>query len=318
MRRHCTLSSGRGWLHRERPSCKLAEAGCSVPPVGHLGITGIAVIHLALIMIIERPDRISHGDDVPIYCLDASEGRLATGGGDGRVRLWATSVLMDSDASFTDVDGDGKDAGGGAGAARATAAGDGAAEGAGSEADQLDASRTLLSVLVGHDAPISCVRWSPSEVYLASGSDDGAVLLWERNQGLSYASAAFGGAPDAGKQGTENWSRVTNLRGHTADVCDIAWAPDGLVLASCSIDNHVLIWAAPGHPLWSTAPTQSPMRQLRGHKGWVKGACASFVLPVHVNTVLTRLPCFRARVRPAGDIPRELRRGSAAAGVARC
>jgi protein HIRA/HIR1 len=50
------------------------------------------------------------------------------------------------------------------------------------------------------------------------------------------------------------------------DVLDVAWGDDDKVLATCSIDNTVLIWAVE-----NKAMTMTPKTTLRGHKNWVKG-----------------------------------------------
>lgn len=60
------------------------------------------------------------------------------------------------------------------------------------------------------------------------------------------------------------------------DVHDVAWAPDDTLLASCSIDNNVLIWRLPN--INNTAAgggvvnvILGPERRLSGHSSWVKG-----------------------------------------------
>ena len=57
----------------------------------------------------------------------------------------------------------------------------------------------------------------------------------------------------------ENWVRVSTLKGHSMSMCvvwdwelpmnlwldveDVAWSPDDRMLATCSIDNRILIWS---------------------------------------------------------------------------
>jgi protein HIRA/HIR1 len=74
---------------------------------------------------------------------------------------------------------------------------------------------------------------------------------------------------------------------YSMDVCDLAWAPDDSLLASCSIDNFVLIWRIPALNNAATSSSSSsggaggfaagnsvilgPERRLSGHSSWVKG-----------------------------------------------
>jgi protein HIRA/HIR1 len=64
------------------------------------------------------------------------------------------------------------------------------------------------------------------------------------------------------EQNHETWDIWRTLRGHTKDVMHVAWSPDGNSVASCGIDNLVLIWQ-----LSSSAVTP---RRLN-HNGMVKG-----------------------------------------------
>ncbi|KAK1861035.1 hypothetical protein I4F81_003619 [Pyropia yezoensis] len=60
----------------------------------------------------------------------------------------------------------------------------------------------------------------------------------------------------------ESWRCRRPLRGHTGDVTDLAWSPNCARLASSSIDNLVLVWAAADGRRVAT---------LAGHAGLVKG-----------------------------------------------
>lgn len=53
------------------------------------------------------------------------------------------------------------------------------------------------------------------------------------------------------------------------DVEDIAWSPDDRMLATCSIDNKIIIWSIDTR----TIPLimNEPFRVLSGHTSWVKG-----------------------------------------------
>mmetsp|Transcript_8527 Transcript_8527/g.26623 ORF Transcript_8527/g.26623 Transcript_8527/m.26623 type:complete len:308 (-) Transcript_8527:2639-3562(-) len=113
----------------------------------------------------------------------------------------------------------------------------------------------MQAVLSKHTQVVTCVRWSLNGQYLASGSDDTTILLWKQvPAGLAHTSDSASG-----------WHRISTLCGHEMDVLDLAWSGHGL-LASCSIDNKILIW----QPTLESI-TLLPQRELTGHINWVKG-----------------------------------------------
>lgn len=61
---------------------------------------------------------------------------------------------------------------------------------------------------------------SPNGFYLASGSSDQTIKLWDVDSG----------------------AMVTSLQGHRQGVNDIAWSPDSRYLASASDDTTIIIW----------------------------------------------------------------------------
>ncbi|KAF1791152.1 WD repeat HIR1 [Phytophthora cactorum] len=124
---------------------------------------------------------------------------------------------------------------------------------------------TLLATLANHQQAVNCVRWAGHGRYLASGSDDQLVLLYELQAGAP-APVPFGSNARPNKQ---NWVRCSTLERHTMDVADVAWSPDDRMLATCSIDNTILIWDV-GVGALSEVMTQ-PLQTLTGHNGWVKG-----------------------------------------------
>jgi protein HIRA/HIR1 len=48
----------------------------------------------------------------------------------------------------------------------------------------------------------------------------------------------------SGKVNVETWRCATTLRGHNGDVLDMAWSPHDAWLATCSVDNSVIVWNA--------------------------------------------------------------------------
>ncbi|XP_026489914.2 protein HIRA homolog [Vanessa tameamea] len=111
----------------------------------------------------------------------------------------------------------------------------------------------MLCQMDNHLACVNCVRWSNGGRYLASGGDDSLVMVW----GLSVAAGA------TGKHKAETWRCLTTLRGHAGDVLDLAWSPLDKWLASCSVDNTIIIWNAEKFP--------EMVCVLNGHTGLVKG-----------------------------------------------
>uniref|UniRef100_A0A0V0GBI1 Protein HIRA n=1 Tax=Triatoma dimidiata TaxID=72491 RepID=A0A0V0GBI1_TRIDM len=117
----------------------------------------------------------------------------------------------------------------------------------------------MLCQLDNHLACVNCVRWSGSGKYLASGGDDKLVMIWTVSKSLG-GNSVFG---SKGKVNVEGWRCVYTLRAHQGDVLDIAWSPGDIWLATCSVDNTVIIWRADNFP--------EIISVLKGHTGLVKG-----------------------------------------------
>uniref|UniRef100_A0A8C6U554 Protein HIRA n=1 Tax=Neogobius melanostomus TaxID=47308 RepID=A0A8C6U554_9GOBI len=118
----------------------------------------------------------------------------------------------------------------------------------------------MLCQMDNHLACVNCVRWSNNGLYLASGGDDKLVMVWKRAAFIG-PSTVFGSSSKLAN--VEQWRCVTILRNHTGDVMDVAWSPHDVWLASCSVDNTIVIWNARKFP--------EMMSVLRGHTGLVKG-----------------------------------------------
>jgi protein HIRA/HIR1 len=153
--------------------------------------------------------------------VDAEGKRVATGGGDSRVRIWALAPLLHARA---EVD---------------------------------DKMPKLLATLTDFMGSVNVVRFSPKGNLLASGSDDNTVSVHTLQPGPGKALFGSKDAPSL-----ENWRQVHSMRGHTLNVADLAWCPDGSKLASASLDNLVVIW---------DAATGRQLAVLSGHHGCVKG-----------------------------------------------
>uniref|UniRef100_A0A671S413 Protein HIRA n=1 Tax=Sinocyclocheilus anshuiensis TaxID=1608454 RepID=A0A671S413_9TELE len=118
----------------------------------------------------------------------------------------------------------------------------------------------LLCQMDNHLACVNCVRWSNNGLYLASGGDDKLVMVWKRAAFIG-PSTMFGSSSKLAN--VEQWRCVMILRNHTGDVMDVAWSPHDVWLASCSVDNTIVIWNARKFP--------EIVMTLKGHTGLVKG-----------------------------------------------
>ncbi|XP_035385434.1 protein HIRA [Electrophorus electricus] len=118
----------------------------------------------------------------------------------------------------------------------------------------------MLCQMDNHLACVNCVRWSNNGLYLASGGDDKLVMVWKKAAFIG-PSTVFGSSSKLAN--VEQWRCVTILRNHTGDVMDVAWSPHDVWLASCSVDNTIVIWNARKFPEIVTT--------LKGHTGLVKG-----------------------------------------------
>ncbi|XP_019394600.1 PREDICTED: protein HIRA [Crocodylus porosus] len=118
----------------------------------------------------------------------------------------------------------------------------------------------MLCQMDNHLACVNCVRWSNNGVYLASGGDDKLIMVWKRAAYIG-PSTVFGSSSKLAN--VEQWRCVSILRNHSGDVMDVAWSPHDAWLASCSVDNTVVIWNAVKFP--------EILATLKGHSGLVKG-----------------------------------------------
>ncbi|XP_075072457.1 protein HIRA [Mixophyes fleayi] len=118
----------------------------------------------------------------------------------------------------------------------------------------------MLCQMDNHLACVNCVRWSNNGAYLASGGDDKLIMVWKRS-GYIGPSTVFGSSNKLAN--VEQWRCHSILRNHSGDVMDVAWSPHDAWLASCSVDNTVVIWNVMKFP--------EIIATLKGHSGLVKG-----------------------------------------------
>lgn len=127
-----------------------------------------------------------------------------------------------------------------------------------SKSDESNSSvpKTLCN-MSNHLGCVNSVSWSINGECLASGGDDAIVMVWQiKFQGM--AKSNFGGGTSH-----EQWGCVHMLRGHSGDILGVNWSGDQKYLASCSVDNSIIIWNAKDLP--------QKVYSISGHQGLVKG-----------------------------------------------
>jgi protein HIRA/HIR1 len=115
----------------------------------------------------------------------------------------------------------------------------------------------LLATLTDHFGPVNVARFARKADLLASGSDDKIVCIYELRDGRGQRSFGSSEGPSL-----ENWKILHSLRGHSNNITDIAWSNDDTLVASCSLDNTIIVW---------NVKTGQKVQTLEGHKSYVKG-----------------------------------------------
>ncbi|KAF5366743.1 hypothetical protein D9758_006545 [Tetrapyrgos nigripes] len=148
--------------------------------------------------------------------------RIATGGLDAKVRIWSTKPILNpaSEAS--------------------------------------NKPPKALCTLTMHTGPVLTVRWAHSGRWLASGSDDEIVMIWDLD--LNSRGKVWG----SDEVNVEGWKPMKRLPGHESDVTDVAWAPGDRYLASVGLDSNIIIWCG---------FTLERITKIDQHQGFVKGVC---------------------------------------------
>jgi len=144
----------------------------------------------------------------------------------------------------------------------------------------LSSLRFLDKTLTGHSDRVRSVVYSPDGRYLASGSNDNTIKIWEVATGkelrtltghsgwvssVVYSPDGRYLASEIGDDTIKIWEVATGkelrtLTGHSSWVLSVVYSPDGRYLASGSWDETIKIWEV---------ATGKELRTLTGHSSWV-------------------------------------------------
>lgn len=125
----------------------------------------------------------------------------------------------------------------------------------------------FVQSLEHHSKTVNVVRFCPLGVTLASAGDDSVIVLWrERERGARGAPAFGEPAAASSQQQQKEWSIVCMLRGHCADVYDLAWSPRADALFSGCVDGTSIVWN-----VGKGKAQQTLTEHNGGHTGYVQG-----------------------------------------------
>lgn len=155
--------------------------------------------------------------------------------------------------------------------------------------EQDEQCQRLLATLTDHYGPVNVARFSKSGRLLATGSDDKLTCLYELRAGTGQSIFGSDDGPNV-----ENWKHIVMLRGHSNNVTDLAWSKDDTYLASCSLDNTIIIW---------NPKNGQQITTLEGHESYVKGVAWDPIgkyLASQSDDRTVRCTCFNTeRQKPA-------------------
>lgn len=162
--------------------------------------------------------------------------RLATAGGDNNVRMWMIHPNIPSPAALA----------------------------ASSSASPHPPRAEYMSTLSRHTGVVNVVRFSPSGEVLASAGDDGAVLFWVRSNQTQqpFGESRLSSAEPDSQYDKESWRVRLMTRATTQELYDMAWSPDGNMLAVGGTDFAVRI---------IQTSTGAVLREVSDHSHYIQG-----------------------------------------------
>ena len=103
----------------------------------------------------------------------------------------------------------------------------------------MPAQGPLTHTLTGHTGEVHGIAFSPDGNKIATGRDDGTILLWNARGTI-----------------------IQTLTGHTDTVSRVVFSPDGNKIASDGYDNTVRLWDARTGTLIHTLHTGGDQRPI--------------------------------------------------------
>jgi chromatin assembly factor 1 subunit B len=115
-----------------------------------------------------------------------------------------------------------------------------------------------LSSISKHTQAVNCVRFNKDGKLLATASDDGTIMIWEKNDSIVRE---FGQELDDDIK--ESWiMKIACFASNMSEIYDICWSPDSKYICCGLMDNIIRIFSV---------STGSMVKQIAEHNHYVQG-----------------------------------------------